>query len=60
MTLRKLHRLVGIVMLLPFVGWAITGAIFFIKPGYGGAYEALAIKTYPIETTVTLPSSTSR
>ena len=44
-------------MLLPFVGWAITGAIFFIKPGYGGAYEALAIKTYPIETTVTLPSN---
>ena len=44
-------------MLLPFIGWAITGAIFFIKPGYGGAYEALAIKTYPIETAVTLPSN---
>jgi len=36
-------------MLLPFVGWAVTGAIFFIKPGYGGAYEPLAIKTYPLE-----------
>lgn len=42
-------------MLLPFAGWAVTGAIFFIKPGYGGAYEALAIKTYPMETAVTLP-----
>lgn len=41
-------------MLLPFVGWAITGAIFFIKPGYGGAYESLAIKTYPMETSVIL------
>lgn len=36
-------------MLLPVLGWAATGAIFFIKPGYGGAYEALPVKTYPIE-----------
>ena len=57
MTIRRLHRFVGIVMLLPFIGWAITGAIFFVKPGYGGAYEALAIKTYPIETAVTLPGN---
>jgi hypothetical protein len=55
-TFRKLHRLVGIVMLLPFLGWAITGAIFFIKPGYGGAYEAIAVKTYPLESAVTLPA----
>ena len=44
-------------MLMPFVAWAITGAIFFLKPGYGGAYETIAIKTYPLETAVTLPSS---
>jgi hypothetical protein len=48
MTVRALHRVVGLVMLLPFVGWAVTGAIFFIKPGYGGAYEPLAVKTYPL------------
>lgn len=35
-------------MLLPFVGWAITGMTFFIKPGYRGAYEMLAVKTYPL------------
>lgn len=57
MTVRRLHRLVGLVMLLPFAGWAVTGAIFFIKPGYGGAYEALAVKTYPLATAVTLPSN---
>ena len=36
-------------MLLPFAGWAVTGAIFFIKPGYGAAYESLSIKTYPLD-----------
>lgn len=46
-------------MLLPFIGWAITGAIFFLKPGYGGAYEAIAVKTYPLESAVTLPSNPS-
>jgi hypothetical protein len=36
-------------MLLPFAGWAITGIVFFTKPGYGAAYDALAVKTYPLE-----------
>ena len=57
MTVRALHRVVGVAMLLPFLGWAVTGAIFFIKPGYGGAYEALAVRTYPIELPLTLPPS---
>jgi hypothetical protein len=47
--IRKLHRLAGIVMLLPFLGWAVTGIVFFTKPGYGAAYDTLPIKTYPIE-----------
>jgi len=46
---RKLHRLAGIVMLLPFLAWAVTGFVFFTKPGYGAAYDALSIKAYPIE-----------
>lgn len=49
MTVRRLHRILGIVMLLPFVGWAATGIVFFTKPGYGAAYDALAVKTYPLE-----------
>ena len=49
MSVRLVHRIIGIVLLLPLLGWAITGAFFFIKPGYGGAYEVLAVKTYPLE-----------
>ena len=49
MTPRTLHRIIGIVLILPMVGWAVTGFIFFVKPGYGGAYESLAVKTYPLE-----------
>src|SRR5215475_1556804 len=45
---RSLHRLLGIVMLLPFLGWATTGAIFFLKPGYAGAYDIPQVKTYPL------------
>jgi hypothetical protein len=30
------------------LGWTITGIVFFIKPGYQGAYEQLAVKTYPL------------
>ena len=48
-SVRTLHRILGIVMLLPLVGWAITGAVFFIKPGYASAYEQLAIRTYPLD-----------
>ena len=49
MKIRSLHRLIGILLLLPFVGWAVTGAIFFLKPGYAGAYDLLAVKTYPLD-----------
>lgn len=55
MTPRSVHRTLGIVMLLPLLAWAVTGAIFFIKPGYGGAYESLAVRTYPVTTTVAVP-----
>lgn len=48
MTARRMHRIVGLVMLLPLVGWAATGAVFFIKPGYGDAYAALPLRTYSI------------
>ena len=49
-----MHRIIGLVMLLPLVGWAVTGAFFFLKPGYAGAYELLQVKTYPLETTITV------
>jgi uncharacterized iron-regulated membrane protein len=54
MTPRRTHRILGITMLLPLLAWAVTGAIFFIKPGYGGAYESLPVRTYPIGELVTV------
>jgi hypothetical protein len=54
MRVRTIHRIIGIILLIPFFCWAVTGLIFFIKPGYAGAYEPLTPKTYPLETRVTL------
>jgi hypothetical protein len=48
MKARKVHRVIGVILLLPFFGWAITGLVFFIKPGYAAAYEILTPKTYPL------------
>ena len=45
---RKWHRIVGLILLLPFLGWVITGFIFFIKPGYQAAYAPLSVRTYPL------------
>jgi hypothetical protein len=59
MNTRTLHRVIGLVMLLPFLGWAVTGAIFFLKPGYAGAYESLAIKNYPLGDSVAIAADAS-
>lgn len=44
-----LHRNLGVVLVLPMLAWAVTGFVFFVKPGYGGAYESLTVKTYPLD-----------
>jgi hypothetical protein len=54
MRIRRLHKIIGIVLLLPFLGWAITGLVFFMKPGYEGAYEVLSPKTYPLDGTISI------
>jgi len=46
-------------MLLPLAGWGITGALFFLKPGYEGAYELLQIKTYPLEANIAIETDPS-
>src|SRR6476620_3873136 len=48
MRTRSVHRVIGIVLLIPFVCWAITGLVFFVKPGYSGAYEVLTPRWYLI------------
>lgn len=47
MKTRPWHRIFGLLLTLPMIGWALTGLVFFVKPGYGGAYEVLAARTYP-------------
>lgn len=58
MTTRSVHRALGVTMLLPLVAWAITGAIFFIKPGYGAAYDSLSVRTHPIAAPLTVTPAT--
>jgi hypothetical protein len=54
MKVRTLHRFIGVILLLPFFAWAITGFIFFLKPGYAGAYEILSLKKYPFDQAVSI------
>lgn len=46
---KNLHKVLGLLMLLPIFGWVVTGVLFFIKPGYQAAYESLTVKTYPLD-----------
>jgi uncharacterized iron-regulated membrane protein len=46
---RRWHRVFGLLMLLPLTGWALTGAVFFLKPGYAAAYQQLAVRTYELK-----------
>lgn len=48
MRARTSHKVIGVILILPFLGWAVTGFIFFLKPGYTSAYEALKPRTYPL------------
>ncbi len=45
---RRWHRRLGLLLLLPFCGWAATGLVFFLKPGYAGAYAGLQPKWLPL------------
>ena len=49
MKFRGFHRILGILLILPFLGWVATGLFFFIKPGYKGAYESLKPAIRPLE-----------
>src|SRR5436309_5222341 len=46
---RRAHRMLGLILLLPISGWAVTGFVFFIKPGYEAAYGTLRVREYPLE-----------
>ena len=59
MTARKLHTVAGLALLLPFLAWIVTAMIFYIKPGYEGAYEFLQPRTYPISAGLSVPADSS-
>ncbi|WP_372882150.1 PepSY domain-containing protein [Psychromonas sp.] len=46
---KKVHNVLGLILLLPLLGWICTGVVFLIKPGYAGAYEQISPKLYEIE-----------
>ena len=54
---KRIHRIIGLLLVLPVIGWTVTGIIFFIKPGYQAAYDQLAVKTYPLEKSFVIPES---
>jgi hypothetical protein len=45
---RRIHRLLGLILLLPCLAWAATGLLFHWKPGWSEAYAQLSPKTYPL------------
>ena len=49
MRIKQLHKVIGLMLVLPFLGWIITGVVFLTKPGYAGAYERIQPKYYPLE-----------
>ncbi|MEO8505814.1 MAG: hypothetical protein ABI609_18105 [Acidobacteriota bacterium] len=53
---RRWHRRLGLALLLPFFGWGATGLVFFIKPGYSGAYARLAPRQLPLSSAVAPPA----
>lgn len=54
---RRLHRIAGILLLCPLVVWSLTGMVFLIQPSYGAAYEALKVRSYPLNTPVEIPAN---
>jgi hypothetical protein len=45
---RRFHRALGVALALPLLLWAATGLVFFLKPGYAGAYGALELPARPL------------
>lgn len=56
---RRIHRYIGLALLFPMIGWALTGVVFLVKPGYDRAYEIITIKTYPLEQTLNIAANES-
>ncbi|MFK7733615.1 MAG: hypothetical protein AB8B48_18490 [Pseudomonadales bacterium] len=56
---RRYHKLFGMLLILPMLGWVLTGAVFMLKPGYDDAFALLPVKTYPINAPLTIAPDAS-
>ncbi len=54
-SVRLWHRALGLALAIPCLLWAVTGAVFFVKPGYEEAYAIPRIRTYPLVRGVAVP-----
>lgn len=54
MNRRKIHRLTGTLLLLPFIAWSTTALFFLVRPAYEQAYEQLLVRQLPMTATVSL------
>jgi hypothetical protein len=52
---RRIHKIIGFVLLAPVLVWAVTGVFFLVRPAYEDAYGALTVKTYPLSSQLELP-----
>lgn len=46
---RELHKIAGIILLLPFLAWSATAVFFLVRPAYEQAYARLEVRQYPLE-----------
>ena len=56
MTTRKLHKTIGLILLLPFIAWSLTAVFFLVRPNYEEAYERLVVREYPMTAPYTIPA----
>ena len=47
--LRTVHRLLGLLLLLPLLAWCVTGVLFHVKPGWSEAYAGLSLDLQPLQ-----------
>lgn len=59
MKIRRLHKIIGLTLLLPFAGWILTALVFSIKPGYAAAYEYIQPKTSPLAGKVSIAADST-
>jgi hypothetical protein len=53
-TPRRLHKLLGFALLLPFLAWSLTGLFFLLRPAYDAAYASLEPRQYPLPASLEL------